>query len=50
MTYSETRIETGGLVYVPTLIFISDFIKGNFGIKTKRVKNTLVKEEKVKNY
>ena len=46
MAYSETRIVIGGLVHVPVLIFIANFIKGKFGIKTKEVKDTVVKEEK----
>ena len=48
MVYSETRIVIGGLAHVPVLIFIANFIKGKFGIKTEEVKNTLVKEEPVK--
>ena len=46
MAYSETRIVIGGLGHVPVLIFIANFIKGKFGIKTKETKNTVVKEEK----
>ena len=34
MAYSETRIVIGGLAHVPILIFIANFIKGKFGIKT----------------
>ena len=48
MAYSETRIFTGGLANVPILIFIANFIKCKFGIKTKWAKNTVVKEEPVK--
>ena len=48
MAYSETRIILGGLAHVPVLIFIANFIKGKFGIKTKEVKNTVFKEEPVK--
>jgi len=48
MAYSETRIVIGGLAHVPVLIFIANFIKGKFGIKTEETKNTLVKEEPVK--
>ena len=48
MAYSETRIVIGGLAHVPVLIFIANFIKGNFVIKTEETKNTLVKEEPVK--
>ena len=46
MAYSETRIVIGGLAHVPVLIFIANFIKGKFGIKTEETKDTLVKEEK----
>ena len=48
MAYSETRIVIGGLAHVPVLIFIANFIKGNFGIKTEEAKDNLVKEESVK--
>ena len=48
MAYSETRIVIGGLAHVPVLIFIANFIKGKFGIKTEETKYTLVKEEPVK--
>ena len=48
MSYSETRIVIGGLAHVPVLIFIANFIKGKFGIKTEEVKETLVNEEPVK--
>ena len=48
MAYSETRIVIGGLAHVPILIFIANFIKGKFGIKTGLKKNTFVKEEPVK--
>ena len=49
MAYSETRIVIGGLAHVPVLICIANFIKGKFGIKTEETKDTLVKEESVKN-
>ena len=49
MAYSETRIVIGGLVHVPVLIFIANFIKGKFGIKTEEIKITVVNEESVKN-
>ena len=45
MAYSETRILIGGLVHVPVLIFIANFIKGGFVIKTEDTKDT---EEPVK--
>ena len=48
MAYSETRIVIGGLAHVPILIFIANFIKGKFGIKTGLEKDTFVKEELVK--
>ena len=48
MAYSETRIVIGGLAHVPVLIFIANFIKGKFGIKTEEAKDTAVKEEPVK--
>ncbi len=48
MAYSETRIVIGGLAHVPVLIFIANFIKGKFGIKTEEAKDTLVNEEPVK--
>ena len=48
MAYSETRIVIGGLAHVPVIIFIANFIKGKFGIKTDEVKDTLVNEESVK--
>ncbi len=48
MAYSESRILIGGLAHVPVLIFIANFIKGNFGIKTEETKDTLVKGEQVK--
>ena len=48
MAYSETRIVMGGLVHVPILIFIANFIKGKFEVKPEEVKNTVFKEEPVK--
>jgi len=48
MAYSETRIVIGGLTHVPVLIFIANFIKGGFVIKTEDTKDTEVKEEPVK--
>ena len=54
MAYSETRIVIGGLAHVPVIIFIANFIRGKFGIKTeetkdtKDIKNTVIKEEPVK--
>ena len=48
MAYSETKIVIGGLAHVPILIFIANFIKGKFGIKTGLEKDTFVKGEPVK--
>ena len=48
MAYSETRIVIGGLAHVPVLIFIANFIKAKFVIKTEKAKDTLVHEELVK--
>ena len=48
MAYSETRIVIGCLAHVPVLIFIANFIKGKFGIKTEVTKDTVVKGEPVK--
>ena len=48
MVYSETRIVIGGLAHVPVLIFIANFIKGKFGIKTEETKDTEDKGEPVK--
>ena len=48
MAYSETRIVIGGLAHIPVLIFIANFIKGRFGVKTEEVKDTVVKEDLVK--
>ena len=58
MAYSETRIVISGLTHIPILIFIANFIKGKFGVKSEEVKKlwlqknklkeTLVKEEKAK--
>jgi len=48
MAYSETRILIGGLAHVPVLIFIANFIKGKFGIKTEKAKDTVIKDEPVK--
>ena len=46
MSYSETRIIIGGLAHVNVLIFIANFIKGKFEIKTENAKDNVVKEEK----
>ena len=48
MAYSETRIVIGGLAHVPVLIFIANFIKGKFGIKTEETKDSVIKGEPVK--
>ena len=48
MAYSETRIVIGGLAHVPVLIFVANFIKGKFGIKTERSKDSVIKEQPFK--
>ena len=48
MAYSETKIVIGGLAHVPVLIFVANFIKGKFVIKTEEAKNTVVNKEPVK--
>ena len=48
MAYSETRIVIGGIAHVPILIFIANFIKDKFGIKTEETKDTEFKKEPVK--
>ena len=48
MAYSETRIIIGGLAHVPVLIFIANFLKGKFGIKTAEFIDNVVHEEPVK--
>ena len=47
MAYSETIIVIGGLAHLPILIYIANFIKGKFGIKTEEAKDIVVKEEPV---
>ena len=48
MAYSETRIVIGGLAHIPVLIFIANFIKGKFGIKTEETKENIIKKKPVK--
>ena len=48
MAYSETRIVIGGLAHIPVLIFIANFIKGRFGVKTEEIKDNELKEDLVK--
>jgi len=48
MPYSETRIVIGGLAHVPVLVFIANFIKGKFDIKTEETKDTVVIGDQVK--
>ena len=48
MAYSETRIVIGGLAHVPVLIFIANFIKSKFVIKTDKAKDAVIHEEPVK--
>ena len=35
-------------LYITVLLFIANFIKGKFGIKTEKVKDNVVKEESFK--
>ena len=44
MAYLETIIVIGGLAHVPILIFIANFIKVKFVIKTEVTKGNEVKE------
>ena len=48
MVNSESRIVIGGLAHVPFLIFIANFIKGKFGIKTEETKDNVVKGKQFK--
>ena len=48
MVYSETRIVMGGLVHVPILIFIANFIKGKFIVKTKKTIETVFKDDQLR--
>ena len=48
MAYSETRQVVGGLTHLPVIIFIANFIKVKFGIKTEETKDNVVKGEPVK--
>ncbi len=48
MAYSETKIVIGGLAHIPVLIFIVNFIKSRFGVKTEEIKNNEFKEDLVK--
>ena len=48
MTIKWLILVLRGLGHVPILIFIANFIKGKFGIKTEETKVTVVKEEPVK--
>jgi len=45
MSYSETRIVIGGIAHVAIIIFITNLIKGKFGIKTQEAEDTVIKEE-----
>ena len=48
MAYSETRIVIGGLAHVSVVIFLSNFIKGKFGIENDQSVDTIVKKEPIK--
>ena len=47
MAYSETRIVIGGLANVPVLIFIANFIKGKFIVKTKKTIKLYLKKDQL---
>ena len=43
MYYSETKVIMGGLIHVPILIFIVNFIKGKFeSIRSKAITSKVV--------
>jgi len=48
MYYSETKVIMGGLVHVPILIFIVNFIKGKFESIATKVVEVKTEEPKVK--
>ena len=48
MAYSEKRIVIGGQAHLSVLIFIVNFIKGKFGIKTEETKDSVLQGEPVK--
>ncbi len=48
MYYSETKVIMGGLVHVPILIFIVNFIKGKFESIASKVVEVKAEEPKVK--
>jgi len=43
MAYLETIIVIRVIAHVPILIFMANFIKGKFGIKTEEATDNLVK-------
>ena len=48
MYYSETKVIMGGLVHVPIIIFIANFIKGKFEALATKVVEVKAQEPKVK--
>ena len=48
MYYSETKVIMGGLAHVPILIFIVNFIKGNFESIASKVVEVKTEEPKLK--
>ena len=48
MYYSETKVIIGGLAHVPILIFIVNFIKGNFESLASKVVEVKAEVPKVK--
>ena len=48
MYYSETKVIMGGLVHVPIIIFIANFIKGKFEALARKIVEVEAEEPKVK--
>ena len=48
MYYSETKVIMGGLIHVPILIFIVNFIKGKFESMASKVVEVKTEEPKLK--
>ena len=48
MYYSQTKVIIGGLVHVPILIFIVNFVKGKFESIAAKVVEVKAEEPKVK--
>ena len=48
MYYSETKVIMGGLIHVPIIIFIANFIKGKFEALTTKVVEVKAQEPTLK--